>query len=189
MAGWEGRSGGRVRGGWHYPVTRSEHGAGGRRRALLARLRAGSRRGLERGAAAVEAAVVVTLLLVPLVIGVLHWGDYFWRAQQVDTLAPAVPEGSVAGTFTCADLKELVAASVVDVVDGLGVDLPLVPADDVVVTVVEVLPDVGVVVHIHVEVPNEGGLSSLVELPDGGNLVTDFTQRLDDVRISDQGCR
>jgi len=51
----------------------------------------------ERGAAAVEAALVCSALLIPLLLGVITWGDYFFRAQRVDTLAPGVPVGGVAG--------------------------------------------------------------------------------------------
>jgi len=66
----------------------------------------------ERGAAAVEAALICSALLIPLLLGVITWGDYFFRAQRVDTLAPGVPVGGVAGEFTCQGLKDTVAATV-----------------------------------------------------------------------------
>jgi len=152
--------------------------------------RSGGHTRRERGAAAVEAGILVSVLLMPLVLGILQWGDYFWKAQRVDALAPAVPEGWVAGTFTCQGLKDAVASSVVDVVTGLDAGLPVIDEDEVAVTVVDILPEVGVVVQVHVAIEyDDGGLASSVPLPDGGALVTDFTQRLDDVTITDQVCR
>jgi hypothetical protein len=141
------------------------------------------------GAAAVEAALVVTVLLIPLVLGVIRWGDYFWHAQQVDTLAPAVPTGGVAGTFSCTGLKEAVASQIVSVVNGLDPAIGDIAVGDVTVTVVEILPDVGVNVEISIAAPVVGGLASLIELPGGGALVTDFTQRLQDVRLNTSVCR
>jgi len=54
--------------------------------------------------------------------------------------------------------------------------------------VVEILPDVGVTVDIHIETPLVGGLASLIPLPGGGSITTDFSQRLQDVTISDVVC-
>lgn len=103
----------------------------------------------ERGAAAVEAVLVFSVLLVPLFLGIVTWGDYFWRAQRVDTLAPGVPVGGVAGEFSCQGLKDTVASSVAHAVTQLDVGLGGLDVSDVTVTVVEVLPDVGVTVDIH----------------------------------------
>ena len=60
--------------------------------------------------------------------------------------------------------------------------------EDVTISVVEILPDVGVTVEIHIETPLVGGLASLIPLPGGGSIVTDFSQRLQDVTISDVMC-
>lgn len=141
------------------------------------------------GAVAVEAALVITVLLFPLLFGILTFGQYFWRAQRVDTLTPGVPEGGIAGSYGCVALKDEVAALVVEVVNGLNPELGSISVTNVVVEVLEYSPDVGVTVQIHIEVPNPGGLASLVQLPGGGALVTDFTQRLDDVVITDAVCR
>lgn len=143
----------------------------------------------DRGAAAVETALVVSVLLVPLLLGILTWGDYFFRAQRVDTLAPGVPVGGVAGSFGCQALKDAVAATVVDVVGDLDASLAGIEVSDVTVTVVEILPDVGVTVDIHIETPLVGGLASLIPLPGGGAIVTDFSQRLQDVTVTDVTCR
>lgn len=142
----------------------------------------------DRGAAAVEAGLVVSVILIPMVVGVLQWGDYFWKAQQVDTVTPGVPVGELADSFTCQSLKDEIAATVSAVVNGLDPSLGL-DASNVTVTVVEVLPDVGVTVNVHIEVPAADGLADLIPLPGGGAIVTDFTQRLDDVTVSDVTCR
>ena len=144
----------------------------------------------ERGAAAVELGIVGGILLMPLLLGVLQFGHYFWNAQRVDAVTPGVPVGGVVGSLTCDQLKDQVATSVVAAVTDLdlGSLLP-VDVDDVTVTVVQVLPDVGATVRIHIEAPSAGGLASLLPLPDGGALVTDFTQRLSDVRVTTVGCR
>ena len=154
------------------------------RRALVPRAR--SR--LERGAVVVEAALVISALLVPLFLGIVTWGDYFFRAQRVDTLEPGVPVGGVAGSFTCQGLKDKVATTVVGVVRDLDPSLGSIQVSDVTVAVVEVLPQVGVTVDIHIETPLVGGLASLIPLPGGGSIVTDFSQRLQDVTVTDVTC-
>ncbi len=146
------------------------------------------RRTTDAGAVAVEAALAMTFILMPLLLGMLQLGDYFWDAQRVDAVTPGVPTGGVAGEFTCDELKDAVAASVVSTIEGLDLDLDPVEVDDVAVSVVEVLPDVGATVQIHIELDTRGGLASLIPLPSGGSLVTDFTQRLNDVVVTTAGC-
>ncbi len=75
-----------------------------------------------------------------------------------------------------------------DVVGDLDASLVGIEVSDVTVSVVEVLPDVGVVVDIHIETPLVGGLASLIPLPGGGSIVTDFSQRLEDVTVTDAVC-
>lgn len=143
----------------------------------------------ERGAAAVEGALVLSFIVLPLLIGVIHFGTYFWGAQRVDAVTPGLPVGSIAGDYGCQQLKDAVAATVVDVVQGLDPSLIGVELSDVTVTVVEILPDVGVDVQVRVETGVAGGLADLFPLPGGGNLVTEFTQRLTDVRLDTTVCR
>ena len=45
----------------------------------------------ERGVAAVEAGLVTTVLM-PLLVGVLVWGNYFWHAQKVEPYAARLPQ-------------------------------------------------------------------------------------------------
>ncbi|NYG56385.1 hypothetical protein BJ989_002689 [Nocardioides perillae] len=149
--------------------------------------RCARRRREQRGAVAVEAGLVSAVLLLPLLLGTLQLGQYLWGAQRIDAVTPGVPVGLVVGVFTCdaleAEVAAAVAATVVDL--GLGVDLD---ADDVEVQVVDVDPVVGATVQVHLEVPTTGGLASLLPLPGGGALVTDFSQRLDDVTLSEGSC-
>jgi hypothetical protein len=164
------------------------HGRGRRPRRTEPEQARRCRGAAERGAAAVEAALVIPLLLFPLVFGVIQLGNYFWRAQEVDILAPPVRTGAIAGDFGCTGLKDVVADEVVAAVNGLNPQIGDIDVSQVTVTVVEVLPDVGVTVEVHIEA-NAGWLSSLIPLPGGGALMTDFSQRLSDVRVTDLVCR
>ena len=143
----------------------------------------------ERGAAAVEGALVLSFVVLPLLLGVIWLGNHFWIAQRVDAITPGIPTGGVAGTFGCQQLKDEVAATVVDVVQGLDPALAGVDLSDVTVTVVEILPEVGVDVRVRIETGVLNGLADLFPLPGGGSLVTDFTQRLTDVRLDTLVCR
>lgn len=150
-------------------------------------LGAGKRSRDDRGAVAVEAGLVVPLLLFPLLFGIVQWGDHLWRAQKVDVLAPPIGAGAIAGDFACAGLKERVSNEVVAAVNALDPEIGLIDLGQVTVQVVEILPDVGVTVEVHIEA--HAGLASLIPLPSGAALVTDFSQRLSDVRITDGTCR
>lgn len=143
----------------------------------------------QRGAVAVEAALVLSFFVIPLLLGVLTWGEYFWRAQKVDTHAPRIPAGMLVGTFSCDSLVSEVKTTVAGTATDLDPSLP-VSTSDVTVSVIEQLPEVGVVVRVSVRTSVVSSVTSLVPLPNGGDVVTDFTQRLDDVVISPtQVCR
>lgn len=150
-------------------------------------LRAGGRGRGEHGAVALEGGLVMAFVLLPLLLGMLQLGHYFWGAQRIDAVTPGVPLGSVVGTFSCAALEDGVAEAVVAAVAELQLDAPL-TRDDVEVQVVEVGAGVGATVQVHLEVAVTGGLASLLPLPGGGALVTDFTQRLDDVTVTETTC-
>jgi Flp pilus assembly protein TadG len=139
----------------------------------------------ERGAAAVEAGLVSTILM-PLMVGVLVYGNYFWHAQNVDAYAARIPTGQVSGSqLTCQQLVDRVKQTVLDNIDGLHADAPIQLAD-ITAEVVQVLPTVGAVVHVSVRVPVATTLSSM--LPNGGAVVTDTLLRLDDVTLSTSSC-
>ena len=139
----------------------------------------------ERGAVAVEAGLVSTVLM-PLLLGVLVFGNYLWHAQRVDAYAVRIPSGAIQGSgLTCQELVDRVKATVVQNADNLsgttGIDL-----GDVTAQVVQVLPAVGAVVNVSVRVPVASTLASM--LPDHGAVVTDTLVRLDDVTLSTQSC-
>ena len=142
----------------------------------------------DHGASAVEAGLVVSVVLVPLLVGVLQWGDYFWRAQEASSLAPSLPTGAVAGTFSCAALRTAVTAAVVDTVNDLDPDLGPIGAGDVTVSVVERLPIVGVIVRIRVTTAEPSGIPELFPMPHDGAIVVEFLQRLDDVQMTEASC-
>lgn len=142
----------------------------------------------ERGAAAVEAGLVTTVLM-PLMVGVLVWGNYFWHAQKVEPYAARLPQGAVVGyNLTCDEVVSLVKQAVVDlstpVTDAYAP--PELELDDVVVTVVEVLPDASAVVHIGVKTNVGSSLASW--LPNDGEVVNETTMRLENVTVDTSVC-
>ena len=141
----------------------------------------------ERGAAAVEAGLVTTFLM-PLMAGVLFYGNWFWQAQHVPQAAARLPQGAVVGyNLTCTEVVDLVKQAVVDQSTALGdTYAPAIGLDQVAVDVVEVLPDLSAVVTISVTTQMDSGLTSW--LPNDGALVTDATMRLQNVTLSTSTC-
>ena len=141
----------------------------------------------ERGVAAVEAGLVSTVLL-PLLVGVLVWGNYFWHAQRVEPYAARLPQGAVVGyNLTCEQVVALVKQAVVDQSSPLGdTYAPELALDDVTVAVVEVLPDASAVVDIGVR--TDVGSSLAAWLPNDGEIVTETTMRLENVTVSTSVC-
>lgn len=146
------------------------------------------RRRTERGAAAVEAALVCSFVLMPLLLGVLLYGSWFWQAQKVDPLASRLPVDGISGTFSCEELVNQVRTTVANALssDSLGVS---VPAEAIAVEVVNVLPDVGAYVHVTINVPASEQFGGLLPLPNGGSLVSEATYRLNDVVVTTSSCR
>ena len=141
----------------------------------------------DRGVAAVEAGLVTTVLM-PLLVGVLFFGNYFWHAQRVSAYDPRVPQGDLVGyQLTCQQVVDLVKQAVVDQSTTVGdAYAPALNLDQVSAEVVDVLPDATVVVHVSVRVQVASGFTSL--LPDGGAVVNDVTQRLENVTVSTATC-
>jgi Flp pilus assembly protein TadG len=141
----------------------------------------------ERGAAAVEAGLVTTFLM-PLMAGVLFYGNWFWQAQHVPQAAARLPQGAVVGyNLTCTEVVSLVKQAVVDQSTALGdAYAPGIGLDQVAVDVVEVLPDMSAVVTISVTTQMDSGLTSW--LPNDGALVTEATMRLQNVTVSTSTC-
>lgn len=141
----------------------------------------------QRGAAAVEAGLVTTVLM-PLMVGVLVWGNYFWHAQKVEPYAARLPQGAVVGyNLSCEEVVSLVKQAVVDLSDPVGdTYAPTLALDDVVVTVVEVLPDASAVVTIGVRTNVGSSLASW--LPNDGEVVKETTMRLENVTVDTSVC-
>lgn len=142
----------------------------------------------ERGAAAVEAGLVTTVLM-PLMMGVLVWGNYFWHAQRVEPYAARLPQGAVVGyQLTCEQVVTLVKQAVVDlskpVADAYAP--PELEPDDVTVTIVEVLPGGTAVVTIGVRTNVGSNLASW--LPNDGEVLRETTMRLENVTVDTSVC-
>jgi hypothetical protein len=151
------------------------------RRAILGRS--------ERGAVAVEAALFLSVVLIPLLLGVITYGMYFWKAQQAEPLAQRLPLNNIVGQFNCAQLVDRVKTTVQSAlpsVSGLfGNQLPL---TDIGVTVINVLPTVGVDVSVSIRIDGAGQLGGLLPLPNGGDIISEATYRLDNVTLTTAGC-
>jgi hypothetical protein len=141
----------------------------------------------ERGVAAVEAGLVTTVLM-PLLLGTLFFGNYFWHAQKAELYDARIPTGAYAGqTFTCDGLVARVKADVVALVDSTNGTAPDIGLDDVTALVVDVVPNVSAVVQVRVAAPVVSRLGSW--LPDGGAVVNETMLRLDDVAVTTDTCR
>lgn len=141
----------------------------------------------ERGAAAVEAGLVTTFMM-PLLLGILFFGNYFWHAQKAELYDARIPTGAYAGqTFTCDGLVAQVKSDVVALVNSTNGTAPDIGLGDVTALVVDVVPNVSAVVQVSVAAPVVSGLGSW--LPDGGAVVNETVLRLDDVALTTDTCR
>jgi hypothetical protein len=146
------------------------------------------RRG-ERGAVAVEAALILSVVLIPLLLGVITYGMYFWKAQRVEPLSQRLPLQSIVGQFNCSELVDRVKTTVQNAlpsVSGLfGDQLPLTAIG---VTVIDVLPTIGVDISVSITLSGGDGLGGLLPLPNGGALISEATYRLENVQLTTAGC-
>lgn len=147
---------------------------------------AGARR--EGGVAALEAGLVTTFLM-PLLVGLLFFGMYFWRAQQADVYDARLPSGSYAGqSLACLTLLQQVENDVVALVNSTNdTTAPDISLSNVSAAVVDVIPSGGAVVVVTISVPVVSAFGSF--LPNDGNLVTQTTLHLDEVTVTDGICR
>jgi hypothetical protein len=128
----------------------------------------------QRGAVVVEAALVITFFLLPMLLGVLTFGERLWHLQKHDPYEPRIYASQVVGVFDCAGLLDRVKNTVVNNISGLGV--PIDPSW-VSVAVVEVDPT-GVLVSVTVSVP-EGS---------GGPMTLRSATRLENVDLTSVAC-
>ena len=132
--------------------------------------------GDQRGAVVVEAALVITFFLVPMVVGVLTLGLKLWNLQKYDPYEPRIYASQVRGVFDCTGLVDRVRNTVVNNISGLGVPIDLSWVDAVVVDV----DPTGVLVDVTVTVPPPGG--------SGSPMVMRSASRLENVNLTSIAC-
>jgi hypothetical protein len=147
----------------------------------------------ESGAAAVEAALLLSLVLAPLMIGVLYYGYVFWKLQRVPELDPNVDQASFVGTYCVGAIPDLltrVRAAALVAAQNLdnGTDLP-VSLSDITATVVSYTPDtLGLVVSVAFRTKVLDDTLPFLPLPNNGDIVNDAQVRLENVKISSASC-
>lgn len=148
---------------------------------------------LDRGAAAVEGALVFSLLLAPLLLGVLFFGRYFWNEQQTALYPPRLSASLASGYCTSAQIvdrvKSSAAASLYSLnartLDGLGISQNgLVDYLDV---TVQSLGSVGADVTVSLKLPNTGRVTGAVPGRTDDLIFRDTKQRLSYVSVSTNG--
>jgi hypothetical protein len=143
----------------------------------------------ERGAIAVEAAMILSLVLMPLLLGVITYGSYFWQAQKAEPLAARLPLESIVGTFNCAQLVDRVKTTVQNALPSVtNLFSGVLPLDAIGVRVIDVLPTIGVELEVSISLPALNTLGGLLPLPNNGSLISEATYRLDNVQLTTAGC-
>ncbi len=143
-----------------------------------------ARRRADRGAVGVEAALVLGFFLVPLMLGILAFGQYFWERQKVNGVNLSQGGAGIVGRLTCGDLKNQVLTLLQGTLNNAGVSLgrPL-TLDDIVLNVVRgTANSIGIDVELSVHVPIVSTISTF--LPDDGALVNAVLLKLDNVQLS-----
>lgn len=145
--------------------------------------------GRDRGAAAVEGALLTAFVLVPLLLGVMQYGFYFWKAQKVELIDLDIPQQQITGIYCTEaallqEVQNLLNGNLSTIAGNLDV-----PSSAVALTssIVETL-DVGVVVELSLDVDLLNGVTGLLPLPGVGNVVRETTVRLQNVRIDGTSC-
>lgn len=89
----------------------------------------GARRRDQHGAAAVEGALVLSVVLVPLLVGVITFGQTFYKAQPVDLVTPPMVQTDAEGnpfwepSGNCATLANRIKQSIIDTLRRANQDL------------------------------------------------------------------
>ena len=147
----------------------------------------------ERGAAAVEAALLFSVVLVPLMLGVINYGFYFWQAQKAPELDPNIDQSGIVGTYCAGQIPDLltrVEAAALIAAQNLdsGTDMA-VSAGDITATLVSYTPDtLGLVVQVSFSTNVVDALIPYLPLPDDGNLLSSSQVRLQNVKITSGSC-
>jgi hypothetical protein len=147
--------------------------------------------GNESGTAAVETALLFSIVLGPLLLGLLYYGFFFWKAQAVPTLDPNLDQSGFVGYLCPADILTRVKATTLIAVQNVddGTDLPI-SLSDITATLLTPVSSttlgVDVAVSINLHVMNEA--LSFLPLPNNGSVISDAVIRLQNVRIKTTGC-
>lgn len=133
---------------------------------------------------------MLSFVIIPLLLGTVYWGFFFWRAQAAGQVPITLPGNAISGRFaTCGELvarvKDTIVGIAPNVTGTVGSPLDL---DDITVEVVELLPTVGAVVDISISVQVLDEISALFPLPDDGAVVTELRARLDNVVVTTGTC-
>jgi hypothetical protein len=147
------------------------------------------RRKTAAGAAAVEGALVLSAVLLPLLLGVVQYGIYFWQAQRVPASVPRLPTDELVGTFACGELVARVTSLLSGAPeDGSGASGLLRQEASITGVLVRPLAGLGADVTVAMKTDAADEIFPLLPLPHDGAVLTEFTTRLDDVRITTGSC-
>ncbi|NHC22711.1 hypothetical protein G6553_05915 [Nocardioides sp. IC4_145] len=142
------------------------------------------RRGEGRGAAAVEFALLLPLLLL-LVFGIIQYGLYFWTMQGGSDIARDAARLSAVGMpDKCADFQSRVRAEV-DALNGAG------EAATITRTYDDALPNginVGDTVEVRVEFPAADLKLPFLPFVNGGLVSTTAQARVEYVPVAPEAC-
>lgn len=147
----------------------------------------------DAGAAAVEAALLISAILMPLMLGVINYGHYFWQLQRASELDPNVDQSRVVGTY-CSNqtgqlltkVREAALVSADNLDEGNRTPLSL---SDITATIASYTPGtLGVSVTVSFRTGVVNGLIPYLPLPNDGKLVSDAQVRLQNVVITSQSC-
>lgn len=131
---------------------------------------------------------MLPLVLLPLLFGVLYYGNVIWSMQSAQGTAARLPLAGITGNFTCDGLVARVKSTVLAALPGLDDNLTGLGLDDIGVTVLQPIPEVGAVLSVSVEVPIVDSIGNLLPLPSVTNVVSEASYRLDNVRVTTDVC-
>lgn len=146
-----------------------------------------------RGAVAVEAALLISFLLTPLLLGVLYYGAYFLKMQSVPVLDTNVDQAGFVGTYCTGDLPQLldrVRAAVLANVQNVdsSAQLPI-SLTDITATVDGYVPNgLGLDVKVSIASTVLTDTIDLLPVPGGGVITSDAVIRLQNVKVSTGSC-
>ena len=139
------------------------------------------------GAVAVESALVLSFILAPLMIGVLTFGLYFWKAQRVPLLDPNIDQSGLVGEICESEIVDRVRTAALVAVENVdGADALPVTLSDITATIVSYVPG-GLGVDVSVSITSNISDGSPFPLPNDGNVTNDVLIRLQNVKIK-TGC-